>query len=419
MPRPTKAQLLAQLEATQSRLSEVEASVRRLGNLVEIMLEALSGMMLVLDEHGVITQAELSSEWGKRWQADTLVGQSLSAFVSPPALNSLQLLLGQVRQQQRPVVFEHTGLGEDTQGVYEWRLSYRPEVGNLAVVRRLDVATGFELERQVRNSGEMLARVNRLTRLGELVASLVHELMQPLTAILHYGQACLQRLSHSTFQTQEVRYANQQIVQQAQRGIQIMERIRRFLRGQEPPIGPVNLNDVVQESISLLSGEITANKVQLDLHMSPAIPPISGDAVQLTQVLVNLIRNALDALANRQQPRIIIATQRSTDYVEVVVADNGPGLTGEVQARLFEPFFSTKPQGLGMGLVVSRTIVEAHGGTLLAENWEEGARFRVRLPLPTASLAEVSSPSASNPPTTAPLSGEPSSSAPGQTTRPP
>lgn len=381
MPRPTKAQLLEQLQATRTRLAEVEETSRRMGKLLEMVGDAVSGAILLLNEQGQIVQAQLSRQWSERLGLSSLVGQSLAALVSPPALNSLEALLTQVRQQQRSAVLEQVSLRQDPQGVYEWFLSYQPEMGVLAIVRRVEPVPTSLVELPVPSSSEPLTRANRLMRLGELVASLVHELNQPLTAILHYGQGCLRRLNNN-FPAQDLRHASHEIIQQAQRAIQIIERVRRFLRGQELPIGPVDLNAVVRESVSLLASEIATSKVELQWQLSPTISPIHGDAVQLTQVLVNLVRNALEALANHPQPRIIVATRSTPDYVEVSVADNGPGLGPEVQSRLFEPFFSTKPQGLGMGLAVSRSIVEGHGGTLLAENWEGGARFIARFPVP-------------------------------------
>jgi two-component system sensor histidine kinase DctS len=278
------------------------------------------------------------------------------------------------------VVFEHSGLRGDTGGAYEWRLNYRPDLGIVALVRRLDPPPAWFSERPWRGSPETMARLNRLTRLGELVASLVHELNQPLTAILHYGQGCLRRFSSGQYQTQELQHAAEQIALQAQRAMHIMERIHWFLRGQELPLSSVDLNAVVQESLALLAGEIAAGSVQVQLQLEPQLPPISGDAVQLTQVLVNLLRNALDAVVGRPQPRIVVTTQSTADSVEMSVEDNGPGLHPEVQQRLFEPFFSTKPHGLGVGLPVSRRIVEAHGGTLQVENLPVGVRFTARFP---------------------------------------
>jgi signal transduction histidine kinase len=114
------------------------------------------------------------------------------------------------------------------------------------------------------------------------------------------------------------------------------------------------------------------------------LPDIPGDAVQLSQVLANLLRNALEALADQPRKQITIATRRLAKAVELCVSDNGPGLPAEVQSHLFEPFFTTKPEGLGLGLAISRSLVEAHGGQLLAENAPEGTCFRVRLPVPTS-----------------------------------
>ncbi|GBD35917.1 Sensor protein FixL [bacterium HR36] len=380
MRGPTKAQLQAQLEASQTRLAEVEGILRNMRNLIAMVVEALPGFILLLNEQGAILQAELNSEWQQRYPPDRLLGQSVAVLVSPPVFRSLHSLLAEVRQRRRTVVFEHSGLGGDLSGAYEWRLSYNPEAGIVALVRRLEFLPSWFGGHNLHGSPEAMARLNRLARLGELVTSLVHELNQPLTAILNYGQGCMRRLAHGQYQMEDLHHAAQQIALQATRAMQIMERIRRFMRGQEPPVGSVNLNAVVQESLALLAGELSAHAIRVELQLQPQLPEVRGDAVQLAQVLVNLLRNAVEAVVGRPQPRIIITTRIQPDAIEVSVEDNGPGLTPQIRERLFEPFFTTKPQGLGIGLNVSRRIVEAHGGTLHAENLPTGARFTMRLP---------------------------------------
>ena len=385
MPRPTKAELQTQLQALQNRLQQVEQALQRMRNLVEMVLEVLPGVLLLLNESGVITEVELAGQWRQRWQSSQLVGQPVSALLSPTAYDSLRPVLSRVRSEQRAIVFEHTGLGDDAHGTYEWRLFYRPSLGTLALIRRLEVP--HTLASYLRDAPEQAQRLNRLTRLGELVAGLVHELNQPLTVILHYGQGCLRRLASGSFDTEELRRAAEQIAHQAEWALQIMQRIRRFLRGQSLPFAPVNLNAIVHETLALLAPEIQELGVEVQLQLERDLPDVLGDALQLTQVLVNLLRNALEAVADRPQRQITLSTHRLAQAVEVCVCDTGPGLSAEVLQRLFEPFFTTKPDGLGMGLAISRSLVQAHGGELLAENIPGGARFRVRLPIPAAATS--------------------------------
>ena len=384
MPRLTKAQLLAELQTLHNRVQELEQTLERSRKLHEIMLEAFSGALLILGENDVIVEAELAGEWQQRWQPAQLVGRPISALLPPTAYESLRPILERVRTEKRSLVFNHKGLGDDVRGTYEWRLAYDPGRGTLALIRRIESPVPPGSGHRSPEALQQLQRSNRLMRLGESIAGLAHELNQPMTAIRHYGQGCLRRLDSGTFDAGEFRHAIQQIVQQAERALQILERVRRFLRGQDVPFAPVNLNTVVHETLSLMAPEIEELGVELQLHLEPGLPDIPGDAVQLSQVLANLLRNALEALADQPRKQITIATRRLAKAVELCVSDNGPGLPAEVQSHLFEPFFTTKPEGLGLGLAISRSLVEAHGGQLLAENAPEGTCFRVRLPVPTS-----------------------------------
>jgi len=383
MPRPTKAQLQAELQTLRNRVQELEQTLERSRNLHKILLETFSGALLILSENDVIVEAELTGAWQQLWQPAQLVGRPISALLPPTAYESLRQLLERVRTDKRPVVFTHKGLGADVRGTYEWRLAYHPDKGTLAWIRRIESHVPPGSGHRSPEALQQLQRSNRLMRLGELIAGLAHELNQPMTAILHYGQGCLRRLDSGTFDTGEFQHAIQRIVQQAERALQILERVRRFLRGQQVPFAPVNLNTVVRETLSLMAPEIEELGLELRLHLGPDLPDICGDAVQLSQVLVNLLRNALEAVADQPHKQVTIATRRLAKAVELCVSDNGPGLPAEVQSHLFEPFFTTKPEGLGLGLAISQSLVQSQGGQLLAENTPEGTCFRVRLPLPT------------------------------------
>ena len=228
-----------------------------------------------------------------------------------------------------------------------------------------------------------LAHVSRLSVMGEMAAGLAHELNQPLFAIQNYTAGILRRWSAPDDCRPEMRDVIQQIAQESTRAAVIIRRVREFARKQIGERISLPLNNIVREVLQLLGSELRQFKVEVTLKLADDLPAVSVDQVQIQQVLVNLVRNALesmDALPLRQR-RLTINTYLSNGEVHCLVQDSGPGISREVRRRLFEPFFTTKRDGLGMGLSISRSIVEAHGGALQAEVQTEGAVFHFSIPL--------------------------------------
>jgi signal transduction histidine kinase len=238
--------------------------------------------------------------------------------------------------------------------------------------------------RMVEESRNQLAHLGRVATLGELTAAISHELRQPLAAIRANAEAGGMLLDRRPSDLSEAREAFRDIASDDVRAVEVLDRIRALVRKDDPIAASVDVNEVCERCSELLVSDAVQRGVQLRLSLQPGLPPVIGDSVQLQQVVLNLVLNAIEAVQARAGSReVVLGTsgESSAEEVEIFVRDSGPGLSPEAQLRAFEPFFSTKTQGLGMGLAIARTIVERHRGRVHAENGKAGgAIFRVHLP---------------------------------------
>ncbi|HYP66014.1 MAG TPA: ATP-binding protein, partial [Steroidobacteraceae bacterium] len=226
--------------------------------------------------------------------------------------------------------------------------------------------------------------VSRLALVGEIASGIAHEVNQPLAAITNYAWACQRLLGTSAPDIDEVRSALQEIGSQAARAAEIIRRLRRLARGPDMQREAVSVNAMVSELAELARSEGARYEVHYELNLGADLPPLNIDGGQIQQALLNLLWNAVHALmgsdATPRQVRIHtrVIPER---HIEIDVCDNGPGVPTALAPRLFEPFFTTKQHGTGLGLAMSRTIAEAHGGTLTYRaNTPRGACFVMRLP---------------------------------------
>jgi PAS domain S-box-containing protein len=254
-----------------------------------------------------------------------------------------------------------------------------------AAVFSRDVTARRRAEEQARQHQADLAHVLRISTMGEMAAGLAHEINQPLGAIANYALGAARRLREGgPVERAVLLEIVERIGGEALRGGEIIRRMRELLQKETPPPQPVDLNAVARASARLLEGEARRQGVHLDLELAPAVPPVMGDPVQLEQVLINLLLNGIDACAAASgDARVVVCTAAQNGGVTVAVSDRGVGLPSP-PADVFAPFFTTKPRGLGMGLSISRSIVEFHGGRLDAEaNPDRGSTFRFTLPSDT------------------------------------
>lgn len=268
-----------------------------------------------------------------------------------------------------------------------------PGIGMGSVVVLLGLVAGvlchttaelIRVRRKALARAEELSHVARVSTMNELAAGLAHEINQPLTAIATYAEACACRTRKGQRLDPEFLSDLAAISGQAERATEIVERLRRFIARRPAQRGLADMNALVRESVQLLDAAIRAADVDVRLRLGPDLPPVLVDAVQIVQVLVNLQRNAVEALLSQPAETrhvTVETTSRGRHEIEVAVEDTGSGLADSELAALFTPFRSTKPHGLGLGLSISRTIVEAHGGRLAAARGAgRGLRFAFTLP---------------------------------------
>ena len=248
----------------------------------------------------------------------------------------------------------------------------------------MDTTERKRSEEALREAQAELARVARATTMGELTASIAHEVNQPLAAVVTNANACLRWLAAETPDLDEARAAAQRIVRNGNRASDVIARIRGFLKKGEPVRVQLGVNDVVREIIMLTQGEVLRRDASLMTELADGLPAVSADRVQLQHLLLNLMMNALDAMsAVTDRPRVLRIRTSTYESAVILVAfrDSGVGLNPEQMERLFEAFYTTKPEGMGMGLSISRSIVEMHGGRLWATpNEGPGATFQFTLP---------------------------------------
>jgi len=268
----------------------------------------------------------------------------------------------------------------------EWRVVER--------TRQL-TAANEELQRQMggrqraedalRIAEAELARVTRVTAMGELAASIAHEVTQPLTGIATNGNACLHWLASAPPNVEKARTTVERIIRDSNRAGEIIHDIRTLVKKAPPHHDPIDLNNLINRTLTLASGEVLRHQVEVETDLAADLPSVLGDRVQLQQVLLNLILNAVEAMsliAGRPRILTVRSERRETrESTAIVVQDSGPGLDPREAEHLFDPFFTTKPEGMGLGLSICRTIISAHGGHIsVANNAGHGATFEFTLP---------------------------------------
>jgi C4-dicarboxylate-specific signal transduction histidine kinase len=228
-----------------------------------------------------------------------------------------------------------------------------------------------------------LARVSRMTTMGELAASIAHEINQPLTAVVNNSNACLRLLANGDLAPEVLRRSLEQTVADSTHAAAVIARIRAFIMKTPPEKKELDINEVIQEVLPLTTRELDENQVLLVRTLTKALPLVLGDRVQLQQVLLNLIMNGIEAMAAvKDRPRLLSVQSRLEKHGTVLVAvrDSGIGFSTDLD-RMFTPFFTTKEHGMGLGLSISRSLVQGHNGRLWAEpNSPHGAVFCFTLP---------------------------------------
>jgi len=245
-----------------------------------------------------------------------------------------------------------------------------------------DISEQNRAERRRNSRLIELARVSRVSTIDEMATALAHEINQPLCAISSYAQACERMMNYGTGNREEISSAIKAISLEATRAGEIIRGIRRFVRRDISKRNKVDINTVIEDAVNLVEPELNRYYISLSFQLGEGLPPVVADSVQIEQVIINLLRNGLDAVvANDSTARQFFISTADEGCVEVSISDNGIGIDPKIIDRVFDPFISTKPNGMGMGLSISRSIIESHGGRLWwVPNQARGATFKFSLP---------------------------------------
>jgi PAS domain S-box-containing protein len=313
--------------------------------------------------------------------------EMILARVHPDDLPLVQRQIERAPSEEKGFDFEHRLLMPDGSVKYVHLVVHAIDdpAGQLEFIGTvMDVTAAKRAEADVSNAQADLANVTRATTLGELAASIAHEVNQPLTAVVSNAEACRRWLNRSTPNLDEARSAVDSIIKNGHLAGEVTRRVRALLNRSDTEKTPLAVNDVVKEAIALVQHELASHRVSIRTELADALPLVDGDRIQLQQVLINLVTNGIEAMQPvtvRPRELVIRTQQDEAHHVLVALTDCGVGIAAENADQLFKAFFTTKSSGMGMGLSICRSIVDAHGGRLLASNNAgPGATFQFVLP---------------------------------------
>jgi two-component system sensor kinase FixL len=362
--------------------------------LLRAILETSPDGLITIDEDGIIQSFNPAAERMFGYNAAEVIGRNVSCLMPSPYREEHDGYLARfLRTGERRII----GIGREVLGQSRDGTIFPLElaVGEVkAAGRRLfagfvkDVSARQQSEQRLQELQSELVHVARLSAMGEMASALAHELNQPLTAIINYAQAARGVVARRSGEGADgLASLLEKTVEQADRAGQIIRRLRQFIAKGETDRALEDINTVVEEASALALVGAKGKGIAARRVLGEGLPPVLLDKIQIHQVITNLIRNSIDALDGVTRREIVISTRRAgRDSIEITIADSGPGLAPEVADRLFQPFVTTKAAGLGIGLSICRSIVDAHGGRLFAsDNPGGGVVFHVHLP-----AAEVS-----------------------------
>jgi len=380
--------IIHDLTAIKSIAKLQEDTDRHLAQIVQSSDDAILSKTL----GGLITSWNRSAERIFGYSADEVVGRHISILIPPERLAEEERILENLRAGRATDQFETVRLHKDGReilvsvSVSPVRDSAGSIVGASKLVR--DITERKRSEARLETLESELEHVARLSTMAQMTAAIAHEINQPLTAIANYLNAARHTIaSIGDEQSSKVIVGVVNMLEkaghQALRAGKIVANLRGFVEKRKSEHKEENLNEVVEEALALCTVNTTDSRVQVRLELDSTLPPVIVDKIQIQQVLINLIRNSLEAMSTQPRRRLTISTGRDEPgFAQITVADTGPGLEPKVAARLFQPFVTTKDKGMGIGLAICQSIVENHGGRIwLLPHESTGTAFRIKLPL--------------------------------------
>ena len=395
------AQRTAELAAANEELRQgiadrnrAEESFRRVERQARAIVDSALDAVVVMDAEGIVTEWNKQAEETFGWTRAEALGRRMGETIIPAQhrMSHERGLEHFLKTGQGPVLnrrIEITALRRDgTEFPVELTITPLKSGDGWTFSSFIrDITTRRQAEEDLRSAHAELAHVNRVMTMGELAASIAHEVNQPLAAIVASGDSCVAWLANETPNLEKARAAAGRIVQAATQASDIVRRIRALFKKTASITTPLEINEVISETVSLVGGELQRKGVLLNTELVANLPAVLGDRIQLQQVILNLAINGTEAMSGfDDQPRRLSIHSKLAEPGEILVsvADSGPGIDPRHTAQLFAPFFTTKPDGIGMGLSISRSIIEAHGGRLwAAANQPRGAVFHFVLPAAT------------------------------------
>ncbi|MFC4278850.1 ATP-binding protein [Achromobacter aloeverae] len=354
------------------------------GTQLHGLLELLPFAVLRIGPHGRILQSNAAADALLGYGADALAGMSVETLI--PGLKIRAPTSGQATAvaNNQPARSAPSGMARCADGseipVTVITAPLSPAMQSDVVMTIIDQSQQYELELNKR----VLAHMTRVSTLGQLAGSLAHELNQPLTAILSNVQTAQRLMASPAWNPTEIREILNDLVKDNHRASEVLRKVRLLVKEGPPEREPVSLGGVMQDVALLMHSAAIVRGIRLSLNIAPDLPPVCGDRVQLEQVVLNLVLNAFDALASRPPADRLVtidAEPGEQNMVRVVVRDRGCGFSGDVLQSIFKPYFTSKREGLGLGLWISLSIVEKHGGRIWAEhNQGQGAAIFFTVP---------------------------------------
>lgn len=387
-----EAQRIAALFSTSLAVHEAAEVARASHAEAEAVLSAAVDSVIVIDEHGVIETCNAATERTFGWKREEVIGRNVSMLMPEPYKRSHdQYVRNYVETGQAKII----GIGREVQAVHRDGTVFPIDlsVGEIVTIRGRrrflglvrDISVRKQTEHQLQEARERLAHVARISTMGEMASGIAHEVNQPLTAISTYANACRRLVLDGHFDDPDLVEGLSQISEEAQRAGQIIHRLRSLVRRGQSERRPCDINALVRDVIRLAEVDTRQHDVVLDVSFGEGLPLVQADAVQVQQVVLNLIRNgtdAMDQIAKEERVVRLETKKRRENEIELTVSDRGSGLPEGIREEdLFAPFFTTKSAGMGLGLSISRSIVQSHGGRLwYSREPGGGTKFHFTLP---------------------------------------